>query len=263
VREDREGELVERPRGEQAALPIAGRAHFLLRHDIDVARMPDIHGRRISGVRRVFILLLVLVGLVLVGLVFVGLVFVGLVLSRRFRAPRGDTHEDRAGLVGPRRTPEGDETAGGPERAVVRRVVLVKPFGRRTHTRPGEHRVRRPFARVVGLRLEDREIVRILAPCQAEIPRGPGVEHAQRAGRWIEHLHAVAGAILGGNRNRQETSFRLPRRLRHVPRLSALTARGRGGDPGSSDQAAAGSGSPRAGGRSARSAASGAACRRR
>ena len=39
----------EPPRGEQAALAIAARAHFLFRHDVHVARMPDVHGRRVPS----------------------------------------------------------------------------------------------------------------------------------------------------------------------------------------------------------------------
>src|SRR5205823_11162145 len=114
-------------------------------------------------------------------------------------------------VLGPRRAAERDDTPRAAEQGIGGRIELALPCRRRTDAGPRENRVRGAVVLVVTQRLQYDEVVRVLTPSEAEVARRRRIEHPQRAGRGIEQLHAVAGAVLGGDGDREEATLRLPR----------------------------------------------------
>ena len=205
---------VDVPGGQGVALAIGARVDLLARHDVDVARVPDLDGGWFLGFLLVFFLFLVgrARRAVVVGLVAV--------LGSRLRLLVPSRHADEHGpaVVGPRRAAEGHDARTGGEAGRRGRVVTYHLAERR----PGEEHLRRPFVAVVGRAAQDGQVVGVLAPGEAAIDRGCRVEDPQRSRFGVVELDAVPGLVVGADGEREQGALLLPGELGHVAERRVL-----------------------------------------
>ena len=196
---------VDVPRRQRVSLTIVSRVDLLPRHDVDVAGMPDFHG--CLFVRS-----------------FAASLSAGfspglspLSPSFGFAAPGTSRSSARCRRrsCGHRRTTRDADTRRCAILPGRRRFEGIEQRDR-AQLPPRQNRMGGAIVVVIGCPAEDRQVVGFLAPRQACVDGGGGIEHAQRSALGIEELDAIAGLVVGADRERQQLALVLPHELGHV-----------------------------------------------
>src|SRR5690606_13862610 len=187
------------PEGEVVAAARLIGAHLLLGYDVDVARVPDLD----AGV-----LVIVVRG--------AGGRGVGLLARRSLHRPVLHAKEDTAPVLGPAERTVLDDALFGQrsgELVGLEGVSLGAPARR---VAPGDDRVALAVARGVAYDPEIGEVVGGIAPDERAEPGRVGLERAQRAGRRVVDLHAVAELVLRVDDHGQDAAVVAPGELGDV-----------------------------------------------
>ncbi len=141
----------------------------------------------------------------------------GRLVTADLLVPLREADEDDAAVVAPGQDGGGTHQPLAAAQSAVRGRIELVAGGRGVGgAAPRDRHVRGPFAFGVGLGPQHHEVGRFLPPHQADVCGRRRVEHTQRRRRGIEDLHAVAGLVLGADRDREQRPLVLPRELRHV-----------------------------------------------
>ena len=208
--------LVGIPGGEEVHAPELLLADTLLRHGVDIQRVPDLHSWRI-------VFFFVGIGLFVTCLIWVLPVLFPLLiffvfgrLPIRVRPPLLYADEEHRPVFGPRGAAELDHTHGLREVAVSAGIESEALVIVLVEIPPRQRDVGCVLKCLVLERLQDREVGRLVPPRESPVRCGVGVERADLPAVWIINGDGVADLPVRVDGEREQVTLVLPRKRRDI-----------------------------------------------